>query len=245
MMLAERTFAFAVQAPELQTRKALGAGLLSLIESVGASRFACLYLRREAGGVTIDRSISNVPRLWQELYLERGYDAADPVFQNVVRGGSYGYWGEITRSLSLDRGSKEVMSAAREFDMKDGFTKRVCLDNGGIAVMMVAGKELERGKQTRAALRMTFDVFANEGARMLKMGAQPEEEDQIGRRELSKTQFKVLVMRSEGLSNKQVAQEMDRHEKTVECHVTEILRRLEARNMIDAIRIATKRKLIV
>jgi DNA-binding NarL/FixJ family response regulator len=52
-------------------------------------------------------------------------------------------------------------------------------------------------------------------------------------------------MRSEGLSNKQVAREMSRHEKTVECHVTEILRRLEARNMIDAIRIATKRKLIL
>ena len=52
-------------------------------------------------------------------------------------------------------------------------------------------------------------------------------------------------MRSEGLSNKQVAQAMGRHEKTVECHVTEILRRLDARNMIDAIRIATKMKLIL
>jgi DNA-binding NarL/FixJ family response regulator len=52
-------------------------------------------------------------------------------------------------------------------------------------------------------------------------------------------------MRAEGLSNKAVAVAMNRHEKTVECHVTEILRRLEARNMIEAIRIATKRKLIV
>ena len=49
----------------------------------------------------------------------------------------------------------------------------------------------------------------------------------------------------EGLSNKQVAQNLGRHEKTVECHVTEILRRLDARNMIDAIRIATKHKLIL
>ena len=42
-----------------------------------------------------------------------------------------------------------------------------------------------------------------------------------------------------------LAQALGRHEKTVECHVTEILRRLEARNMIDAIRIATKLKLIL
>ena len=71
-------------------------------------------------------------------------------------------------------------------------------------------------------------------------------DEEVGaNRELSKTQLKVLLMRSEGLSNKQVAQAMGRHEKTVECHVTEILRRLDARNMIDAIRIATKMKLIL
>ena len=88
--------------------------------------------------------------------------------------------------------------------------------------------------------------FANEGARMLKMSDEGIlAEDQGPRRDLSRTQLKVLLMRSEGLSNKQVAQALGRHEKTVECHVTEILRRLEARNMIDAIRIATKHKLIL
>jgi DNA-binding NarL/FixJ family response regulator len=52
-------------------------------------------------------------------------------------------------------------------------------------------------------------------------------------------------MRAEGLSNKDIAVMMSRKEKTVECHVTEILRRLEARNMIDAIRIATLQRVIV
>lgn len=247
MMLAERVLAFAAQAPDLQTRKALGASLMSLIEGVGATRFACLYLRRENGGLVIDKSISNLPRLWQELYLERGYDATDPVFQGVVRGGTYGYWNELTSSQVLNKAGREVMSTAREFDMRDGFTKRVMLDNGGAAVMMVAGQELVRHPRARAALRMAFDVFANEGARMLKMGEGGETEDDqaANTRELSKTQLKVLLMRSEGMSNKQVAQSMGRHEKTVECHVTEILRRLEARNMIDAIRIATKLKLIL
>ena len=139
-MLAERTLAFAAQAPGLQNRKALGASLMTLAETLGAARYACLYLRRDAGGLTIDRSISNLPRLWQELYLERGYDATDPVFQSAVRGGAYGYWNELTRGVTMDRASREVMATAREFDMKDGFTKRVTLDSGGIAVMMVAGR---------------------------------------------------------------------------------------------------------
>jgi DNA-binding NarL/FixJ family response regulator len=243
-MLAERMLAFAAQAPRLQTRKALGASLMGLVETLGAKRFSCLYLRREAGVITIDRSISNLPRLWLDLYLERGYDATDPVFQSVVRGGAYGFWNEMTNSVTMNKANREVMGAAREFDMKDGFTKRIALDNGGTAVMMVAGPELVRSDRARAALRMTFDVFANEGVRMLKMSDQSEDEAN-GRRELSKTQLKVLLMRSEGLSNKQVAQAMGRHEKTIECHVTEVLRRLEARNMIDAIRIATRLKLIL
>lgn len=245
MTLAERVVAFAAQAPELQTRKALGASFSTLIEEIGATRFACLYLRRERGDMVIDRSISNIPRQWQENYLARGYEASDPVFQGVVRHGSYGYWNEIISALNL--GGREVMGFARDADMLDGFTKRIMLDSGGVAVMMVAGRQLARSPQTRAALRMAFDVFANEGARMLKMSGEGKAaaEPETTAVDLSKTQLKVLVMRSEGLSNKQVGQAMGRHEKTVECHVTEILRRLNARNMIDAIRIATKLKLIL
>ncbi|RYD93847.1 MAG: hypothetical protein EOP61_22800, partial [Sphingomonadales bacterium] len=139
MTFAERVVAFAAQAPELQTRKALAASFSTLIEEIGAAHFACLFLRRERGDLVIDRSISNLPRQWQENYLARGYDASDPVFHSVVRHGSYGYWSEITGGLN--HGGREVMGFARDADMRDGFTKRVMLDSGGMAVMMVAGRE--------------------------------------------------------------------------------------------------------
>jgi DNA-binding NarL/FixJ family response regulator len=80
---------------------------------------------------------------------------------------------------------------------------------------------------------------------MLKAPVMGRHGDDDGQPTLSRTQLKVLMMRAEGLSNKLVAQAMNRHEKTVECHVTEILRRLDARNMIDAIRIATRLKMIL
>jgi DNA-binding CsgD family transcriptional regulator len=245
MMLAERTLAFAAQAPGLQTRKALGASLLALVETIGAQRYACLYVRREADGVAIERSISNVPRQWQEVYLERGFDAADPIFKGALRGGSFGFWTEITAGMRLDRSEREVMGVAREFDMKDGFTKRVVLDSGGVAIVMVAGEELVKSERSRASLRMAFDVFANEGARLLRVVDGSELEVESQKKALSRTQLKVLMMRSEGLTNQAVASAMGRHEKTIECHVTEILRRLDARNMIDAIRIATRMKLIM
>ena len=248
MSLAERTLAFAVQASEVHTRKQLIASSQSVIEEVGATRLACLYLRRHKGEVVISHAISNLPRAWLELYLARGYEAIDPVYQGVVRSSTYGYWDELARAQGVGRAGREVMSAAREYGMSDGFTRRVTLERGGAAVMMVAGVQLKRGARVRAALRMCFDVFANEGLRMIrgagKAQAEPDD-DEAGQASLSKTQLKVLIMRAEGMSNKQVAMTMKRNEKTVECHVTEVLRRLEARNMIDAIRIAAKRKLIV
>lgn len=247
MSIAEKTLAFAAQAPGVLTRKALASSLMSVVTELGATTFACLYLKGERGNMVIDRSISNLSRQWQELYLQRGYDATDPVFQGVVRGGAYGYWDELTRGVVLGKQGREVMGKAREHNMADGFTKRVTLDTGGAAVMMVAGQALERDARSRAALRMAFDVFANEGARLMRMApsAAHAEAPAGDLLPLSKTQLRVLLMRSEGLSNKQVAIMMGRHEKTIECHVTEILRRLQARNMIDAIRIATRLKLIV
>ncbi|MBI1361963.1 MAG: hypothetical protein GC155_16935 [Alphaproteobacteria bacterium] len=245
MSLAENVLSFANQAPLMPNKKALGNALLSLIEPIGAARYACLYLRRAPGGYLIERSIANVPPTFQEAYLERGYDSADPIFQGAVRAGAFGYWSEQIRNVTLDRGGREVMGIASEHNMHDGFTKRVMLDNGGIAVMMVAGRELDRSERTRAALRMTFDVFANEGTRLLQMSGEPHGATLRGETLLSRTQLRVLLMRAQGLSNKEIANLMDRREKTVECHITEILRRLEARNMIDAIRIATLQKVIV
>ena len=114
MSLAERVLAFAAQAPELQTRKALSASLLTLIQEVGATKFACIFFRREQGALVIDKAISNLSRQWYEIYLARGYEASDPVFQGVIRGGTSGYWNEVTSTGVMNRAGREVMNVARE-----------------------------------------------------------------------------------------------------------------------------------
>ena len=107
--MAERTLAFAAQAPDLPSNKALTGGLLSVLEAVGATNSPGLYLKRDGGNVAIDRAISNRPRGWQELYRQPGYNAADPVFQGVARGQTCGCWDELTRGLVLGRKSREVI----------------------------------------------------------------------------------------------------------------------------------------
>ncbi len=243
--IAERTLRFAEVAATLQNRKALGDALTPVLEVLGARHYACLYLNRETGGYGIGKALANVPRHFQEFYLQRGYDADDPIFQGALLAGACGYWDEQTGGRQLSSAGQRVMDFASEFDMIDGFTKRVMLDRGGAAVMMACGRQLVRSDRARAAFRIAFHVFANEGARLLKLGSEAVTELRVNAPNLSKTQLKVLRMRSEGLTNRDIAQAMSRTEKTIECHVTEILRRLGARNMIDAIRIASHQNALV
>jgi DNA-binding CsgD family transcriptional regulator len=239
--LGDRVLAFAKAAPAAKTAAALGEAFLEVIGHVGATRYACLYLKRDVGGFVIERSISNLPRAWQLEYLRRGYDADDPIYQGVIRG-AFGYWNEMLRGHEVSRKGHEVMNFARHTQMANGFTKRVHLEGGGVAIIMVAGETIEETAEARAVFRMAFDVFANEGVRLRRMtiGEEPGQADV----NLSKSQIKVLRLRAEGLPVKQIAARLGRHPKTIETHVTAIKRRLGAQNMIEAINIATRMNLI-
>lgn len=239
--LGDRLLAFAITAPNARTATALGESFLGLIEQLGATRYACLYLKRDASGFVIERSISNLPRNWQVEYLKQGYDADDPVFQGVVRG-AFGYWSEMLRGGPVSRRGDEVMDFARGVQMANGFTKRVELDSGCVAIVMAAGEQIRETAEARASFRIAFDVFANEGVRLRRMTV--DENAEPGDVALSGTQMKVLLLRAEGLSVKQIASRMSRHPKTVETHVTAIKRRLGAHNMFDAVNIAKRLNLI-
>lgn len=234
--LADMTFAFEADAHLVSSRDGLVNAFMPLARRVGANHFLCAYVGEDLSGKSIKRAISNIPREWQEGYLARGYEASDPVFLSVTNTGACGYWDELAGTAHPGAKVDDVMGFAARIGMRDGFTKRVMLDAGGLAIMMVGGQELDRSWEARTALRLATHVFANEGARMLPVPAASLLDEGI--EPLSPSQIQVLRMRAEGLSNVEVAARTGTVAKTVESHVTQILRRLKARNMIDAIRIA-------
>ncbi len=240
--LPELTFSFVADAARVKSQKQLIARFERFIAELGADKFLCAYVGDDVSGKAIKRSMSNIPWEWQETYLARGYEASDPIFLCVTRAGAYGYWDELNRSATLGEKAEEVMRFAAEIGMNDGFTKRVLLDGGGVAIVMVAGRSLQRDEDARTALRMGLHVFANEGARMMTVPTRGADHEGIV--DLSPSQRQVLQMRAEGLTNAEVAARTGIVAKTVESHVTQILRKLKARNMIDAIRIAKDLRLL-
>jgi DNA-binding CsgD family transcriptional regulator len=233
---------FALEAPRAANATQLGAQLEALIRPLGATRYACLFLHRKDEELEIFKTLSNLPRHWQMLYLERGYDADDPVFQCAVHGGAFGFWSELTRSARLDRKAREVMDFARDEAMTQGFTKRVSMDNGGMAVAMFSGERVDDSDEARAVFRTAADLFANEGARMVRPPRVSDPDLRI--RKLSAMQLKVLTMRAEGLTNAAIAAKIQREPKTVETHASHVLKKLGVRNMNEAIRVAARIGLI-
>lgn len=240
--LADKTFAFEADASRVKSQKTLMALFEKFLLDLGADKFLCAYVGDDISGKAIKRSMSNIPRDWQETYLARGYEASDPVFLCVTSAGACGYWDELTRYANFGAKADEVMDFAASIGMEDGFTKRIMLDGGGVAIVMVAGRKLLRGREARTALRLATHIFAHEGARMISVPVRSSIEDGI--EDLSPSQRQVLQMRAEGLSNVEVAARTGTVAKTVESHVTQILRKLKARNMIDAIRIAKELRLL-
>jgi LuxR family transcriptional activator of conjugal transfer of Ti plasmids len=242
MSIGEDLMRFLVSAPETKTQAALGARLLAFAAPLGVTRYGCLYLRRDISGLRIHRAISNVPRDWQQTYIERGYHAADPVFQGAMRTASCGYWSELSGAAPRNARASEVMRFAGEIQMKEGFTRLVQLDEGGTAIMMASGVRMRTGPEARAALKTALNVFANEGLRMTgAAGLSGEVEGQV---KLTPAQLRVLILKAKGRTNAAVAAELKRNTKTVETHASEIIRRLGASNMNEAIRLAYRLKLL-
>lgn len=242
MSLGDQLIVFALRAAQANSRKTLTKDLLDFLKHAGGEWFVCTYLRRGTHGFTIERSIGNLPEGFQKSYLENGYEAYDPVFQIVVQAGGHGYWGDLTRRTPLSRKQQEVMDHAASWGMANGFTRRVMLDHGGMVVMMISGRRLKESADVAAALRLACEVFASEGLRMLNSTSLMAPEPPPAK--LSRKQLQVLALRAAGLSNQQVAAQMSTVPKTIESHVTEIKKRLKAKNMIDAVQIAQRMRLI-
>ena len=72
-------------------------------------------------------------------------------------------------------------------------------------------------------------------------GLRPDPSSSIPTRPpLNKSQQEILRLITEGLSNKEIASRIHLSENTVKSHIQEILRRLEARNRVQAAVRATK-----
>jgi DNA-binding NarL/FixJ family response regulator len=118
-------------------------------------------------------------------------------------------------------------------------TIRDCLEAGASGCLLKDSSELDLASSLRQI--MSGDMVLD--PRIAQRLARELIGDRTGDSELSRREREVLLLLSEGCSNKTIARKLDLSEATVKGYVTTLLRKLGASSRLEAVVIAARRGL--
>jgi len=219
---------------------------LSEIES------ACRRFARDAGFTTwiytavfsvslrerYSRIIGNHSPDWHARYLETGFEAVDPVMRALRNGRVQPLiWWEL--DFDAEPNPPAVWAYAREaaaYGLKSGISFPVRGPRGEIAALHFASAETGHVTGPRAICAMPYgQLIADYVHEAIERLIADMEDNSAHRAVISERQRECLFWAAEGKTGDEIARIMDVKASTVVFHLTEVQRRLGARNRIEAV----------
>ena len=210
--------------------------LRDFAEEAGFSFFAYLYLKGPETFV-----VSNYPREWQALYVDKNYLRVDPVITNAKHGPSLFTWtGEEARRLGRRAVSQFFLDAAR-FGICSGLSVSVPVGFRDRMVFTLAGAEPQvqlEGKldPVTAAVAVAFVHSRLAGVR--------SDASLASEIKLSPREAECLRWFAEGVSMPDIAVMLSLSERTVRSYIDVATRKVGAANNRQAGTIAARMGLI-
>jgi LuxR family quorum-sensing system transcriptional regulator CciR len=178
----------------------------------------------------------NYPSSWVGTVIERGYFSDDPILAAAQRCAAGFLWSDISRIINLSARHKEILEAASQNGMGDGFTTPVHVPGeyfGSCSFGTRSGRALSV-KAIPAAHYVSS--FAFEAARRLTRQAESEDNsDLLKRPQLSQRQLDCIVLAAQGKSNGDIAQLLGISRETVHTHIEDAKRRYNVATRIQLI----------
>jgi len=210
--------------------------LRDFAEEAGFSFFAYLYLKGSETFV-----VSNYPREWQALYVEKNYLRVDPVVTNAKHGPNLHTWsGEDSRRLGR-RAVTQFFSDAARFGICSGLSISVPVGFRDRMVFTLAGPQprvfVEGGiDPVSAAVAVAFVHSRLAGAKSdASLGTEIR---------LSPREAECLRWYADGVSMPDIAVMLGVTERTVRSYLDEATRKIGAANSRHAGTVATRLGLI-
>jgi DNA-binding CsgD family transcriptional regulator len=173
--------------------------------------------------------ISSYDSLWLNHYQQSGFMAADPVATRALDADTPFDWRELRYGPS-DLAAR-VMEQARPYDIAHGYSLPLTSGRGFVCLSLCFGRDpnQELSSSAIAALSLALPHLRNEAIHLLL---------RLGRISplLTSRQRQVLRMVGKGLSSSQIAAILDVQKSTVDAHLREISRRLDARGRSAVLR---------
>lgn len=217
---------FVEQTRAVLTEKNLRSLYLSAMEAEGFENvvFARVFGRRLASVVW-----SEFPTGYLDAYTAQGWDRIDPVVQQIHKARTPFWWVETGKLSALTRYQRKFFNECRELGVHTGLTIPIRGIDGSVDLISLSRRSSEKWQMALAdhAYLLSFQYWI----RYCELVDKQKTPDPI----LSAQEIECLLWCKEGKTNWEIGEIMQISEKTVEFHVTNIIRKLGAANRMSAV----------
>ncbi len=243
MDVGARALDFIERIEPLTTADDILNALLAIITEFGLTSFCISGLPEPGESLREYVLLSGWPTAWLERYIAEDYVHVDPVIRQLKRTVTPFQWDEALYDVGNEPQAHRVMTEATEFRMHSGLTVPIYSVSGFQACVTYGSSErkLDLSSRSVAALHLISiyahnkmrDVMADSGNRAAKRATA-----------LSAREIEVLKWMAAGKTNWEIARIIGVTERTVEFHVSQALRRLNAVTRTQAVAEAFRAKVI-
>lgn len=184
--------------------------------------------------------LKSYPEDWVKHYLQQGYDCIDPIRSSAfIRSGVF-TWQEVIEQNQLSKKQQRMFSEAREAGLYSGVGVSLRGNNGAVAAVGAANSVAEFAADTNqlAVVNLLSQQFYSCFWRLLRK--LPHEQPVS----LSEKEQEVLKWCARGYTKAEIGSKLTISSHTVDYHIRNTLRKLQARNMTAAVVQALNRGLI-
>lgn len=193
---------------------------------------------RNASFLEVERYMNvSYPLSWLALYQEHKFHLVDPIFQNHFEHFGRQVWSETYKKVST-MAERKFIETSLEFDLADGITlgERSSSGKGG-STFSFAGNEIAKYSRHRTIL----DLLATHLHSVLSKVFHEPPSSLVS---LTNREKEVLIWTKEGKTNWEISQVLKVSERTVVFHMQNAMRKLGARNRVQAMATALSLGLI-
>ncbi len=180
----------------------------------------------------------NFPQAFLERYLSKNYHLIDSVAQAYFKTLEIQNWRDAEDRYPEHAGNI-VTQEARDFGLMDGMTYGSVFPSSGYATSLsFSGKHIDNEERTRIILKYAVPHLSQVLQRILHSSLNTDKPS------LTPTELEVLKWLKEGKSSWEISKILHRSERTINFHVANIIKKLNAMNRTHAVAIAIENKLL-
>jgi DNA-binding CsgD family transcriptional regulator len=237
--MLEHLNAFTKATKKVDTIEGLEKAFLKYLESLDVAYFTCVNIYGPGGVYQPHQYFGAFNKKWVDHYREQGFLEADPSFLYGVHNNNPFGFQELASHKDLPNIARRVMMESQDFEMADGLVTTLKGVQRELSFITVAGPDYQRNADKDGLLELMCHQAFRRATQIKHLESQCEELN------LTKRQLWVLKYVSAGMTDKEIARELNISPKTVNHHIEAAKARLDAKSRSQATRNLMRRGLLI